>query len=153
MQFKEAERLRQKLQKDIIDEEQRALEINYTPSDSLSIQYVCFQKLQPMIRKLLEKNFKNIKKLHINNCDLRTFENFPSLPHLTDLNAANNSMRGSFEFIVKNRSIAYIDISDNCIADVKRFEPLTMLKDISVYAKGNSFLKIAASWNGGITVK
>ena len=36
-----------------------------------------------------------------------------------------------------------MDISDNFIADIKRFEPLRMLKDISIYAKGNPFLKPA----------
>ena len=56
---------------------------------------------------------------------------------MQELNASNNSMRGSFEFIVKNRTINYIDISDNIIVDLQRFEPLRMLKDLNIYAKGN----------------
>ena len=40
-----------------------------------------------------------------------------------------------------------MDVSDNYIADIKRFEPLRMLRDISIYAKGNPFLKQVASQN------
>lgn len=73
--------------------------------------------------------------MNINNCDLRTFENFPNLPSLAELNASRNSLRGSFEYIVKNRALTYIDVSHNIIADIKRFEPFRILKNIKLYAK------------------
>ena len=41
--------------------------------------------------------------------------------------------------MVKNRTLKYIDVSQNIIADIKRFEPLRCIKDISVYAKSNPF--------------
>lgn len=57
----------------------------------------------------------------LTNCDLRTFENFPYLKSLKNLNVSKNSLRGSFEFLVKNRGIKYIDASHNIIADMKKF--------------------------------
>ena len=62
-------------------------------------------------------------------------------------------MRGSFEFIVKNRTITYMDVSDNVIADIKRFEPLRMLREISIYAKGNPFMTIKPSSMSNISGK
>ena len=47
-----------------------------------------------------------------------------------------------------------MDVSDNYIADIKRFQPLRMLRDISIYAKGNPFLKPSVSQaSGGFTGK
>ena len=60
-------------------------------------------------------------QLTIVSCDLRTFDNFPKLKSLRNVNVSKNSLRGSFEYLVKNRTIKYIDVSSNIIGDIKRF--------------------------------
>lgn len=89
--------------------------------NSLTITYIQVEKVTPRIKTILEDNFQYIIELVVVNCNLRTFENFPKLKSLKNLNASKNSLRGSFEFLVKNRAIKYIDVSSNIIADIKRF--------------------------------
>lgn len=91
------------------------------------------------IKKTLEQSFKSLIHLAVVDCDLRTFENFPKLPNLMNVNVSRNSLRGSFEFLVKNRLVQYIDVSYNLIDNVKKFNPLCCLKNIKVYAKFNPF--------------
>lgn len=110
---------------------------NVPPFDNLTIRYCLFQKISLEVRKIIATGYTNIKRLFINNCDLRTFENIPDLPQLEYVNAAHNNMRGSFEFIVKNRKITFFDVSFNVIQDPARFKPLCRLNMCRVYLKGN----------------
>lgn len=74
------------------------------------------QKMPIAIKKIFEDHFQNVIELTIINCDLRTFENFPKMKMIQNLNVSKNSLRGSFEFLVKNRTLKYIDASNNMIS-------------------------------------
>jgi len=104
-------------------------------NNSLTISFTLLQKMPSAIRNTIEAKFSNLIDLAITSCDLRTFENFPKLLSLKNLNVSQNSLRGSFEFLVKNRGIRYIDVSNNIINDVKKFEPLRCLKNVNIYVK------------------
>lgn len=43
------------------------------------------------------------------------------MKNLKNLNVSKNSLRGSFEYLVKNRNLKYIDASQNLIVDFSRF--------------------------------
>lgn len=65
-------------------------------SKKLTIAGISFEKIQPHIRAIMEASYGKIKELSINDCDLRTFENFPKLPLLARLDVSRNSLQGNF---------------------------------------------------------
>ena len=74
MHSREADRLRRKMIKDIQDEaDQRESDPQYVGSDTLNIQYIMFQKIHPVVSKMIREHYSHLKKININNCDLRTF--------------------------------------------------------------------------------
>lgn len=55
----------------------------------IKLTQIPFQKIQPATTRLME-TFTLITVIKIIDCDLRTLENFPNLPMLTDLYLAQN---------------------------------------------------------------
>jgi hypothetical protein len=80
-----------------------------------------------------------VKILSITNCDLRKLENFPILPHLTDLDLSSNSLQGTFNYLMPLKSLNYLNISHNIISDYKVLEPLRRLGNLEVFVKDNPF--------------
>lgn len=77
------------------------------------------------------------------------------MPDLRDLDVSKNSLQGTFEFLVKNKSLEYIDASDNCIKDPLRLEPLKAIKNVSFCLKGNPIANSTNSntWSKGFGAK
>lgn len=74
MHCRESERLRRLIAQEVLDDkEKKQDDPAYQPSGTLSLQNILFQKIPIPVRKMLEQNYKHLKRVNINNCDLRTF--------------------------------------------------------------------------------
>jgi hypothetical protein len=79
-------------------------------AESIVISTFNIKFITPKAQLLLE-SYSHLTSLTFTKCDLRKLENFPVLPLLQDLDLSNNSLQGTFNYLMPLSSLRYLNIA------------------------------------------
>jgi hypothetical protein len=98
-------------------------------------------RILPPATSPLFLRYNNLETLVITKCDLRNLENFPKLASLKQLDLSNNSLQGSFNYLMPLSNLKYLDLANNLITDCRKLQPLQVIEGLEVFMIGNPFLE------------
>lgn len=74
--------------------------------------------------KALLESFPNLQFLSMNNCGLRSLNNFPTLPKLIKLELNDNKISGGLEKLVGMKELMQITLAGNQLRTLEDIAPL-----------------------------
>jgi Leucine-rich repeat (LRR) protein len=99
--------------------------------DELTLEGLHCTELSPSDRALLE-SFPNLQFLSMNNCGLRSLNNFPHLPKLIKLELNDNALTGGLDKLLVLRDLMQVSLMGNQFNTIQDISPLLQLSDLVV---------------------
>lgn len=89
-----------------------------------------FKQFTPQLKQELEK-YKNLIYLSLNDCQLKSLENFPNLPNLVKLDLLDNNLSGeSLSKIAGQSSLQQLALGGNPIKTLEEIKVLAKLQEL-----------------------
>ena len=89
-----------------------------------------FKQFSPQLKSELEK-YKNLIYLSLNDCQLKSLDNFPNLPNLVKLDLLDNNLSGeSLSKIASQQSLQQLALGGNPIKTLEEVKVLSKLREL-----------------------